>query len=681
MAPRNGQFRVRTVHILNRRLFGSAAERTRCTSTQVVGCSIEAMESRRHFSGSPLTSIPVLNSLPGAPATIYLDFHGENPQTWGLLQAAATPAYDVDGDPTTFSTQELTNIQQIWSRVSEALSPFNINVTTVDPGNWDLDGQATLVPFAPPNNQLRVVIGGNGAWLGAAEGGAALQGCYAQQGMPNSVYVFSSALGAGVQFTADDAVHEIGHAMGLSHQSVYSGTTLVNAYNPGNGSTAPFMGNPLTTGIRATWWDGPTPEGSTVIQDDVATIASSNNGFGYRPISAGQTLATATPLAGAVPSLTASGVIESITQTDYYSFTVPSAGSVAIALTVAPYGPMLHSALELRNASNQIIQSATAGTWGQSIVTTLAAGTYYLVARSFGQYGDLGQYTVSVQLPTGPAKIAGRYLFYNDSIFDGNNVNANRLDDGALATDKQALLPGGTGQFANISSYVQGINGLMIDISNLPTSPTLADYSFAVGTSNNTSTWAPAPAPAAVLVRAAAGTGGSTRVDFTWANGSITNEWLQVTVKANADTGLAAPDVFYFGNLIGCADAAEPPGVFVVTTADLTATRQDLHGFLNPVDPTNIHDFNRDGRVDLTDEAIVKAEASAGVSLTALTPNAPTGRIPTLGSPPIFVTTNPTPVDSIPVDSTTIIVLDPTPTRRRSGRNFLPAALPASPLS
>lgn len=70
---------------------------------------------------------------------------------WRGWFVPATPAYDIDGDLTTFSAQELSNIQQIWAAVAEAYSPFN--VTTVDPGNWPGGGQ----------HQFRAVIGGNGA--------------------------------------------------------------------------------------------------------------------------------------------------------------------------------------------------------------------------------------------------------------------------------------------------------------------------------------------------------------------------------------------------------------------------------------------------------------------------------------------------------------------------------------
>ena len=65
------------------------------------------------------------------------------------------------------------------------------------------------------------------------------------------------------------------------------------------------------------------------------------------------------------------------------------------------------------------------------------------------------------------------------------------------------------------------------------------------------------------------GVGGSGRVTITWADGAIRNEWLQVTVNPTAVTGLTAPDVFYFGNLVGdTGDAA-----LSVDAADVLATR------------------------------------------------------------------------------------------------------------
>ena len=99
--------------------------------------------------------------------------------------------------------------------------------------------------------------------------------------------------------------------------------------------------------------------------------------------------------------------------------------------------------------------------------------------------------------------VVGRHVFYNNSYFDGNDVAANAQDDGAIAPDKQALLPGGTATFANYTSYSRGLNGVMVDISGLNGRvPTARDLEFRVGNVNDGSTWAVAPAPGPAAVTA-----------------------------------------------------------------------------------------------------------------------------------------------------------------------------------
>ena len=98
------------------------------------------LESRILFS-APLVA-PALNSYPTATAELFLDFDGAPAGTFGGEPVPAIPAFDLDGNPNAFSTTELAAINEIWSRVAEAYSPFNINVTTVDPRNlWASAGQ------------------------------------------------------------------------------------------------------------------------------------------------------------------------------------------------------------------------------------------------------------------------------------------------------------------------------------------------------------------------------------------------------------------------------------------------------------------------------------------------------------------------------------------------------------
>jgi N-acetylneuraminic acid mutarotase len=203
-----------------------------------------------------------------------------------------------------------------------------------------------------------------------------------------------------------------------------------------------------------------------------------------------------------------------------------------------------------------------------------------------------------------PPAVVGRHLFYNNSSYDGRNPGADAADDGAIAPDKSALLPGGTGRFANVTSYTRGINGVMVDIAGFPPNRTPAadDFVFRVGNNSNGQGFANAPAPASVAVRRGAGAGGSDRVTITWADRAIRNKWLQVTVLANQDTGLPSPDVFYFGNLFG--ETGNAPADSYVTAADYRATRS----FLATRSPlAGRHDFNRDGRVGASDLAVVRS--------------------------------------------------------------------------
>ncbi len=102
------------------------------------------------------------------------------------------------------------------------------------------------------------------------------------------------------------------------------------------------------------------------------------------------------------------------------------------------------------------------------------------------------------------AGIAARMLFYNQSSFDGASAAIGVADDGAIAPDKSAYLPGtGPATFDNISSYARGINGIMIDIAGSHPNISASDFVFRVGVGNSPETWAMAPAPAAVSVRPA----------------------------------------------------------------------------------------------------------------------------------------------------------------------------------
>ena len=66
----------------------------------------ERLEERTVLS----ISVPVLNSNPGAPASLYLDFDGHFEATWGSYSNITTPVFNQDGDATSFSSAEIGTI-------------------------------------------------------------------------------------------------------------------------------------------------------------------------------------------------------------------------------------------------------------------------------------------------------------------------------------------------------------------------------------------------------------------------------------------------------------------------------------------------------------------------------------------------------------------------------------------
>jgi VCBS repeat-containing protein len=211
-----------------------------------------------------------------------------------------------------------------------------------------------------------------------------------------------------------------------------------------------------------------------------------------------------------------------------------------------------------------------------------------------------------------PATIAGRGLIYGGSSFGD-----------AVAGDKQALRPGEIASFRNYTSYVGGINRVAVDINSAFGTVTLADFAFYVGNSNDTSTWQAAPTPTFAL-QPGAGNRGTDRVMLSWADGAIAGKWLMVRTKSNANTGLAADDVFYFGNAIG--ESGDNPANALVNATDVIGTRDNPHGPFNPAPMNDRYDFNRDRLVNATDLVIARDHVTS--PLTALRLIAPTGALP-----------------------------------------------------
>jgi hypothetical protein len=339
----------------------------------------ERLEDRRLLSLSPLSSIPVLNSNPGASASIYLDFNGHSEPVWGSYTNAAMSVYDIDGDVTTFSDVELANIQAVWETVAEDYAPFNINVTTVEPSVL-----APGVPIANANKiAMRVAIGAQvDDWFGSVISATAYRNSFIDS-RANVTFVSGNA-GSTPVHIGNGASWTTGMSFGLYFQEPYNFNNIMSQVG---------VGTPLCT-----WYNGTNSIG--VAQDDMAVLASTTNGFGYRSDDIGNTTGSATALTKAGDTWSGAGIVGTNTDVDVLSFRVTTADTYRMAVNGIPAVSNLDVALELRNSAGQLIASANPqDTRNATIVKGLTPGDYYLSVKSSGAYGQIGQYTVNIDTP------------------------------------------------------------------------------------------------------------------------------------------------------------------------------------------------------------------------------------------------------------------------------------------
>ena len=331
-------------------------------------------------------AVPAYHSYASATKKLYLDFDGDVTSNWNGYVPGTTPAYSIDSDTTSFSAQELSNINEICQRVAEMYSPFNIDVTTVAPDN------------NTTGNTLRIVIGGDGKngasdyWVGQRAGGVCFINSFYNSNLPNWGYVFPGNLGNGfAKYVAVAAAHEAGHGFGLYHQSTYDANGAKTAeYNIGDAVRAPIMGNAYYS-TRGLWWNGTSLSAQTYQLDE--SILQS---LGYRPLDHGNSIQTATalPVSGTVAS--ASGVIETTSDKAFYSFDISTVCDVSFTVTGAPYGAMLDPALMLFSGDGGLLQYVgDLDVLTETMTLTLNPGSYDIAVLSQGRTGDIGQYFLS----------------------------------------------------------------------------------------------------------------------------------------------------------------------------------------------------------------------------------------------------------------------------------------------
>lgn len=530
---------------------------------------------------TPVSTVPAYNSRPGAFAQIYLDFNGDTTSTWGSYQPGTTPAFSQDADTTTFTDTEQTAIQEVWARVAEKYSPLNVNVTTVDPGN--LNNRQTF----------KIVVGGNGAWLGAQAGGVAYINGFSNSAS-NVGFVFSDNLAKYPKYIAEATAHEAGHGFGLNHQATWTNGTLTADYSSGTSAVAPIMGNSYSS-QRGLWTRGTTTAGPTSVQDDLSILANSTNGFGYRADDYVNTTTGAFSLTPNGTTVSAAGVVENVADKDFFSF---NTGGGTVSFTGGSVtGGMLDMRLELRDAANNIIAAANSTTFGETLTATVSSGTYYVVVASHGSYGDVGQYTLSGSVQ--PVVVQNVAAPTGLIATGGNNVSLAWADNATNETGYrvQRSTDGGT-TFVNVATL--GTNATNF-VDN--TGAAGSTYTYRVSAFNATQTVYSGNATATLVTSAPTGltaTAASTsQINLAWNNvtgetgfriersADGTNWSTLATVGADVtgfqNTGLAAGTTYHYRVF-----ATNAGGASAASNAASAATQAAVVVSPIPAAPTNL---------------------------------------------------------------------------------------------
>jgi len=319
----------------------------------------------------------LLHSYPSSNQKLFIDFDGHRRYS----------AWDTDGDIDTFSDAERLVIQLIWYSVSEDFLPFNIDVTTEEPGpgftgmRAVIDG-AEIDPYSwaymgvwPDSEDFCIIDPADDTWL----------------------------------WIATAVSHEVGHTLDLYDHGQTDGTGYYMGHGTGWTMWGAIMG--WDSDSLGVWDDGDYPIPNHPEDSTAIIVGPANPGVDFRADDHGSTTDTATAV-DITQDLIVEGIIEQRTDVDYFSFAMSTAGDVAIAINgdVTMGASNLDVLAKLHDSDGAVLSTSNPvdRIWA-TFNETLAAGDYYISvdgtgyddpdghpSEGFGysDYGILGYYSI-----------------------------------------------------------------------------------------------------------------------------------------------------------------------------------------------------------------------------------------------------------------------------------------------